>query len=398
MVKRVVRIQLPSTKLFEELTFLAKNLYNSATYLVRQTFFETGKILRYYSIWNKMRETKEYRKLQERAGGHTPQQLLRIVGATWEGYKAAKEDWRINPEKYLGKPKIPGYLPKNGRFIVVWSKIQVRIREGKMRLVERLMKEGFPAIPTKNLPVTEANHAIVRLKPFFDKFIMELVYEKELPAINIKEEQKVLGLDLGVNNLVATSDGLIIKGGVVKSINQFFNKQKAKIQKQLSKQGLWTSKRKQQLMRWRHDRLHDLFHKASRAIIQHCLENNISSLVIGRNKNWKQNIRMGRRNNQKFTNVPYNKLIQMLQYKAEERRIEVILVSEEYTSQTCSYCGYRSRKNRKYRGLFICRKCNLVINADINAARNIIKNAFPESLLGIRDNGCVAQPIKLIAL
>ncbi|MCE7746126.1 MAG: hypothetical protein GPJ52_13425 [Candidatus Heimdallarchaeota archaeon] len=138
MVNRVVRIQLPSTKLFEELTFLAKNLYNSATYLVRQTFFETGKILRYYSLWNMMKGKEEYWKLQKRAGSQTPQQLLKIVDATWQGYKAAKKNWQINPEKYLGKPKIPKYLPKNGRFIVVWSKIQVRIREGKLRLVEHL--------------------------------------------------------------------------------------------------------------------------------------------------------------------------------------------------------------------------------------------------------------------
>ena len=192
MVKRVVRVQLPTTKLFEELTFLAKNLYNSATYLVRQEFFETGKILRYYTIWNILREKEEYLKIQERAGSHTPQQLLRMVDATWEGYKEAKKDWQINPEKYLGEPRIPGYLPKNGKYIVVWAGQQVRIRDGNVRVVERLMKEGFPAVPIEKLPVTDTNHAIVRLKPQYDKFILELVYEEEVTAINIKEKQKVL--------------------------------------------------------------------------------------------------------------------------------------------------------------------------------------------------------------
>ncbi|MHA1557856.1 MAG: RNA-guided endonuclease InsQ/TnpB family protein [Candidatus Heimdallarchaeota archaeon] len=394
MAKRVTRIQLPSTELFKELAFLAKNLYNSATYHVRQKFFETGKILRYYSIWNIMKGKEEYQKFQERAGSHTPQQLLKMVDATWQGYKEAKRDWRINPEKYLGEPRIPGYLPKNGKFVVVWSEQQVRIRDGKVRVVERLMKEGFPTIPIEKLPVTETNHAIVRLKPFYDKFILELVYEKELPVIKSKEEQKVLGLDFGVNNLVATSDGLIIKGGVVKSINQFYNKKKAKLQKQLSKQGLTTSKRKQQLMRWRNNKLHDLFHKASKAIIQHCVKNNINTLVIGRNKNWKQKIRMGKKSNQKFASVPFFKLIQMLQYKAEEQGIEVTLVTEEYTSQTCSCCSYRSRRNRKYRGLFVCRRCHVVLNADVNAAINIAKKAFPE-FERIGDRGCVAQPAKL---
>lgn len=398
MAKRVARIQLPSSKLFEELTFLAKNLYNSATYLTRQTYFKTSEIMRYYSIWNNMREKEEYLKLAERAGSHAPQQLLRMVAATWEGYNEASKDWRMNPEKYLGMPKIPGYLPKNGRFIVVWSEQQVRIRNGKVRVVERLMKKGFPAIPIEKLNVNEANHAIVRLKPFYDKFILELVYEKELPTIKVKEEQKILGLDLGVNNLVATSDGLIIKGGVVKSINQFFNKQKAKIQKQLSKQNQWTSKRKQQLMRWRYNKIHDLFHKASQMIIRHSVRKGVTTIVIGRNKNWKQNSHMGKKNNQKFTSVPFNKLIKMIQYKAEERGIVFKLVTEEYTSQTCSSCGYRSRSNRKHRGLFVCKKCKLVINADVNAARNIAKKAFPESLNGIGDSGRVTQPTKLIAL
>ena len=148
-------------------------------------------------------------------------------------------------------------------------------------------------------------------------------------------------------------------------------------------------------MRWRYNKIHDLFHKASRAIIQHCLKNSINTLVIGRNKNWKQNVNIGRRNNQNFTSIPFSKLIQMLQYKAEEQGIEVIFVTEEYTSQTCSCCGYRSRRNRKYRGLFVCKKCQVVLNADVHAARNIAQKAFPESPLGIGDRGCVAQPTNL---
>jgi len=342
-----------------------------------------------------MKEKEEYKKLHALAGAQTPQQLLRMVDATWQGYKEAKNDWQINPEKYLGKPKPPGYLEKNGRFIVVWCKQQVRVRDGTVKIMKRLMKKGFPAIPIKKLPVTDENIVNVRLKPFYDKFILELVYEKEELEEKIKEIQKVLGMDLGVNNLVATSDSMLIKGGVVKSINQFYNKKKAKIQKQLKKQEIYTSKKKQQLMKWRYNRLHDLFHKASRTIINHCIENNINTLVIGRNKNWKQNMRMGRRNNQKFTNVPFHKLIQMIQYKAEEQGIEVIFVTEEYTSQTCSCCDHCSPKNRKYRGLFVCKKCYVVLNADVNAARNIAKKAFPESPIVIGDRGCVAQPANL---
>lgn len=87
------------------------------------------------------------------------------------------------------------------------------------------MKEGFPSISTEKLPFTEANHSVVRLKPFFDRFMLELVYEKEIPVIKVREEKEVLGLDLGVNNLVATSDGLLIKAELSsRSINSSTNK------------------------------------------------------------------------------------------------------------------------------------------------------------------------------
>ncbi len=394
MVQRVARVQLPNKPLFEDLTFFAKNLYNSAIYLVRQTLFKTGKRLRYYSLWNKLKNQEDYLKLKELAGSQAPQQLLLMVNDCWDGYYAAKEDWENNPEKYLGKPKIPGYLPKDGRYVVTWSNQQVRVRDGVLRVLEKLMKQGFPAIPVENLPVNEASIGIVRLKPHFDKFILEIVYEKEIPTSKQDKPEKVIGLDMGLNNLVATSDGMIVKGGIVKSINQFYNKQKAKLQKQLGKQGLTTSKRKQQLMRWRYNKLHDQFHKVSRWIVNHCVRNKVTVLAIGRNKNWKQSINLGKRNNQNFVSVPFHKLIQMLQYKSEERGIKVILVTEEYTSQTCSCCGHRSRSNRKHRGLFVCQQCHVVLNADINAAKNIAKKALPE-FERIGDRGCVALPTKL---
>ncbi len=140
MVRRVARMQFPSIPLFEELTFFAKNLYNSATYLVRQTLFKTGKRLRYYSLWNKMKSQEDYLKLKELAGSQTPQQLLLMVDANWDGYYTAKNDWEKNPEKYLGKPGIPGYLPKDGRFVVTWGNQQVRVKDGAVNVIERLMK------------------------------------------------------------------------------------------------------------------------------------------------------------------------------------------------------------------------------------------------------------------
>ena len=74
----------------------------------------------------------------------------------------------------------------------------------------------------------------------------------------------------------------------------------------------------------------------------------------------------------------------MITYKAEEKGISVVKVSEEYTSQTCCVCKpipkkeYAIKTNRRRRGLYVCKDCNATINADINGAINISKKYLKE--------------------
>jgi putative transposase len=215
-------------------------------------------------------------------------------------------------------------------------------------------------------------------------------------------------VDLGVNNLVTTSDGLLIKGGIVKSINQWFNKQLAKYQAFLKHytHSLPTS-RLLGLQRHRANKLSDFFHKSSRALIEYCQANQISLLVVGYNSGWKQHCRLGKRNTQNFVQIPFLKFIQMLEYKAKHVGIQVISVFEAYTSQQCSMCGFRKKSNRKSRGLYICAQCGTRFNADLNAARNILQNyifsnsssqVVPREHMFIQtvlspDSGCVTHPV-----
>ena len=218
------------------------------------------------------------------------------------------------------------------------------------------------------------------------------------------DKSKSTGIDIGLNNLATTSDGKIVKGGAVKSINQFFNKQVARC-KSIAKKvnGVETTGQIQELTRKRNNGIHDKMHKASKEIIDHCIAINTGTVIIGYNPGWKDHVNIGKRNNQNFVQVPFLKLIKMIEYKASLVGIDVHRVTEEFTSQTCSRCKLRRKANRVHRGLYICKRCGLVINADVNAARNINEKGLREqqpvveAAVKVVDSGDMNSPVEIKA-
>ncbi|MHA1918086.1 MAG: RNA-guided endonuclease InsQ/TnpB family protein [Candidatus Ranarchaeia archaeon] len=151
------------------------------------------------------------------------------------------------------------------------------------------------------------------------------------------------------------------------------------------------------LTRKRNNKVKDFFHKTSRKLINYCIEHNIGKVVVGYNVGWKQSINLGKKNNQNFVQVPFFlKFIRQIEYKAELVGVDVVRVGEEYTSQTCSNCGVVCKSNRKHRGLYVFSVCGLVLNADVNASRNILRKGVPESeFVWIGDRGFVTEPVVL---
>jgi len=153
-------------------------------------------------------------------------------------------------------------------------------------------------------------------------------------------------------------------------------------------------------------KIDDYLHKSSRLIINRLVENNISTLVIGKNENWKQGISIGKVNNQNFTSVPHARFIEMLTYKAELVGIKVIISEESYTSVASFLDGdflpvYGSREakgvkfsgRRVKRGLYLS-KIGIKFNADINGSYNIIRKVVPDAFSnGIE--GVVVHPVKM---
>lgn len=136
--------------------------------------------------------------------------------------------------------------------------------------------------------------------------------------------------------------------------------------------------REQSLTFKRNNKINDYLHKASRMIVNYLVSKDINALFIGKNKEWKQNTNIGKRNNQNFVSIPFYKFIQMLQYKCTMEGITVKEIEESYTSK-CSFLDDEAiGKHEEYKGRRIKRGLfktaeRKIINADVNGGLNILR-------------------------
>ena len=295
----------------------------------------------------------------------TAQQILKIVDRSWKSFFNAMNAWKEKPKNYE-MPRPPKYKRKEGIFMLVFTNQQVKIKEGLLI---------FPKIVGLKLN-TRIKEGIreVRIIPKGVGYVVEIVYEKEVDVVE-RDKSRIAGIDLGVRNLVTIANNIgeepiVVKGRVVKSINQFFNKEMARLQRIYAKQGIKKSKRLKKLSVKRERKLRDFIHKVSKFVAEWCAKRNIGRLVIVYNKEWKQEVNLGKKNNQNFVQIPFLMWIQQIKYKAEERGVKVILVEEDHTSK-CSFLDCEPIEHREYigkriKGLF--RSARGIINADVNAA------------------------------
>ena len=235
---------------------------------------------------------------------------------------------------------------------------------------------------------------------------MEIVYEIDVPDTT-EQSTNIMSIDLGIDNFATITNNIglkpiAIKGKVIKSYNQYYNKQKAKLQSELMllNKKHW-SKRLQQLTDKRNNKVKDWMHKASKYVIDYCILYGIDTLVCGLNKTWKQETNMGKKVNQKFVYIPYDIFISQLAYKCQNVGIRFITNNESYTSGTSFLDGEipckenYDKSRRKYRGLFVSNK-GIEINADVNGSYQIMKKVFPNAFAkGIEGAGWHPVAIKI---
>ena len=376
---------------------ISKDLYNQANYIIRQEFCNNHKWIRYdNNLIKLLRENEEFNNIDKLPCVQCSQQILRLLDKNWKSFFKLIKDWKKNPSKYLGRPKLPKYKNKNGFNILIFTNQNCKLKDEFIVFPKK--KKGFK-IKTKVDNIQQ-----VRVIPKSNHLIIEVVYYKEIQEFKELESKRIIGIDLGLNNFATIANNcnlqtFIINGKSLKSMNKYWNKLNSNYQEIAKRMNNKNSTNKlHKLVLKRNNKMNDFMHKSSKYIVNYCLKNNIDTIVIGRNNNWKQKINIGRINNQSFTQISHQSFINKLQYKCIENGINFILTEESYTSKTSFLDKELPQKHEKYignrikRGLFSNGK-NL-INADLNGAFQIIRKVFDEVEIPV-NRGFVFNPIKV---
>jgi len=390
-VLRVECIEVDYHSALSRLCHQAKNLYNRANFLVKTSLKQDNKLLFYYDLNTPLKQEECYKVLP----AHTAQHTLKFLCRNWKGYFAAIKEWKKNPKQFFAMPRPPNYKAKDGEVVAIFTNQQARIVNGWLVLPKKV---GFYY---KTRLTSQTKLREVRIVPRRVGYTIELVYQKTLPKKTKKRATRKGAVDLGMVNLVTFVDNLgsqpiVIKdtGKGIKSSTQYYLKKQTQLREQYVQQQKKQLKVKNRLSygpayyrlreKWR-KKLKDAIHKLTSYLVNLWVERSLHEVIIGYNKNWKQQVHFWKKVNQMFVAIPYMRIIDILMYKAAEKGIEVELVPEEYTSK-CSFLDNELPEERKKyagrritRGLFKSAHGHL-INADVNAAYNILVKSDPKVL------------------
>lgn len=374
------------TEQLDTLFKVSNNLWNQALYVFRQRLDNDGIWLWYNDMDKIMKQTLNlngecnYRLLKAQCS----QQILRTLDKSIKAYCKSIKDWKKHPEKYKAMPRMPQYRKRGGMFNLFYTKQSATIKDGQMKLTKDLLIT-IPQWEWYGKDVSMFNQ--IRLIPEREKVKVEIVYEKELVVSDV-DKSKYASIDLGIDNLatMVTSDGCIIWSGKhLKSYNRYFNKRLSKLKSIKDLQGIKQSTKRIMALYAKRDKyFEDVFHKVSRQIVDVLVEKKIGMLAVGYNVGWKQNTDMGKRNNQKFVQLPFARLTSYLGYKCKLAGIDFIEHEESYTSkcdalaleEVCKHEDYLGKRVK--RGLFRS-SVGKIINADQNGALNILRKVVGDS-------------------
>ena len=405
--KNRLKLKPKEVEVVKQLSYYSARLYNVGLYSVRQYYFNNNTYLPYAKNYHECKTNENYKLLLS----DTSQQILRIVDRNFKSFFALLK-LKVKG-KYSEKVKLPHYKKQDELMNITIQGRSARIRDGYVIIgLSKAFKEkhnpSFKELKfklPKNIKTDKLQE--VRIIPVFGglEFDIEFVYKKEIKPISV-DKDKYLSIDMGLDNFATcfdSNDGssFIIDGRYIKSLNRHYNKQKAYYQSILDRQNIKQSKRMIRLSRKRYNKINNYFNLAVKKITDYCIKHNIGNIVIGDFSDIKQNINIGKKNNQNFVSIPYGVFKRKLESKCEQLGIEYHLQEESYTSK-CSYLDNETvEKHETYlgkrikRGLFKTAK-GYLINADVNGAANILVKFLTSNGQRIANRyGCVNHPTRL---
>lgn len=393
----------------KELCHVAKNLTNEAIYNVRQYYFTEGEFLKYEKNYTLLKNSLNYKALNS----NMAQQILKEVDGSFKSFfglmKLAKQG------KYAFKDcKLPWYLPKDGYTTLVIGFVRLNGNKLVLPFSNSFKRTHKPVEITIPPVLLDKKVKEIRIIPKANArfFEIQYIYEAECVQRNLNKNN-ALALDLGINNFVTavSSNGksFIVDGRRLKSINQWFNKENARLQSIKDKQhlGKKITNRQKTIARNRNNKVNDYLNKAARKVVDYCITNDIGTLVVGYNETFQRGSNIGRQNNQNFVNIPYGLLRSKLEYLCELNDIIFVKQEESYTSKASFWdkddlpvynadnpTEYPFSGKRVHRGLYKAAN-GKVFNADINGALNIMRKSSVVDMNILYSRGEVDTPIRI---
>jgi putative transposase len=347
------------------LGYFATKLWNVANMNRNAAWGETGKIPSFYDQCKSMKDNRWCKLLPSQ----TSQEILAELDDSYRSwFKLRKNgDKKARPPGYRRRTELSTVTFKQNAFAIVASdQVELRLPSGVDRESIRL---------SFILPRKVKLGLVKQVKLSYDAlsgdWYLHITYWQ---TISYQNTGNAMALDLGIVNIIAgmisTGQTFFMPGGELLALDRYFHKEKAKCNKSSSK------KCRNLNHKWSVQRNHYL-HSLSKRIVEIALSNNVSVIVIGDLKGIRQDKNWGAKGNQKLHAWPFEKLTQLITYKAALAGIRVATVSERNTSTTCPVCGKRSKSARVQRGLFL--HCGQAYNADLVGAHNILQRYLRES-------------------
>lgn len=395
-----------------ELCQLSNNLYNVALYNIRQYFFNQKLFLTYESNYHECKDNENYIMLQ--AG--VAQQTLKVADRSFKSFFNLLKKCKTGDYRYRDV-KIPHYRKKGGYFNLILSTNAISVINGYFKLpISREYRKAHPSMEDILIPYPDrlngAELKEVRICPYDNGryFKIQYVYHWYKEEANVNSDN-IMAIDLGVENLATCTSNVetpfIMDGRKLKSINQYWNKEKARLQSVAMKQGQRSTRRINKITVKRNNQVKDIIKKSARYIINNCIEYQIGTLIVGYNKDFKRSVNIGKINNQNFVQIPLGDLRQQLEFLCWTYGIEYIGQEESYTSKSSfidndilpeykaeqPYLGKFSGR-RIHRGLYQSAD-GTVINADVNGSANIGRKCKQNFTIEELSSGLLASPKRI---
>lgn len=400
-------------------------LYNKALYLLRTNYIEKKILLSYRELIKNLKNEDFYKILDIYTTNTIINDVFTKFKTFYQKQIVTNEQLKI---PYYKKETQLNFLPINNIIIKIKNKNYLALHFSfygqKLDLQKHIFNNNSISTFIKNNNITSLHDIYINLpkqlyeQPIYNiKLIpifkyhwinLSITFKKtNIQINNIEKKNKIMAIDLGINNLVTavTNEGnsFIIDGRYLKSINHLYNKKLALYNKQNKGKTKYT-KKIFLLTNARNKKIKTYIYKSTKYILNYAIENKISKIVIGYNKDFKSSCvkknptsNLNKVFNQNFVQIPLRKIIDRIIFLSKQTNINVLEINEAYTSlcsfydneQICYHQNYKGKRIK--RGLFQTSKKELV-NADVNAALNILVKSKTDSvtnLVTLRNSGIV---------